>query len=250
MSIEQHKLDHKTPVPLYYQLKNIIMQEISNGSYPVGSNIPTEAVISETFNISRSTVRQAISELAQEGWLERQSSKGTFVTMPQKNVAHIKSFEPFYQQVAKTGKKPKTELLELSIIEADDGIAAELNIELGSKVISMFRRRSADNTPMVTMRNYLPHSLCSFILSHDYRQESLYEVLSQRPESKTAVTKTIISATKATPQDAELLGIKIGSPVLSFNTITRTESGVIVDYAFARYRGDLNMFEIDVRPEK
>jgi GntR family transcriptional regulator len=249
MSLEQHKIDHETPIPLYYQLKTILLLEIQGGSYPIGTNIPTESEISSIFQISRSTVRQAISELVREGWLERRTrSQGTTVTRPQANVAHIKSFEPFYQQVAKTGKHPSTELLRLGVIDASEIIAAWLEIEPGSKVVSMFRKRYADSIPMVTMQNYLPYSLCSFILSHNFEQESLYEVLSQRPESRTMVTKTFIAAKEANIEDVELLGIKNGSPILSFNTITRTANGHVVDFAFSRYRGDLNEFEIDVSP--
>jgi GntR family transcriptional regulator len=246
MSLEQQKLDHKTPIPLYFQLRTILLDEIQKGSYPVGSTIPTETEISDIFQISRSTVRQAIAELAQEGWLDRKTSKGTFVTRPQKKVSLIRSFEPFYQQVAKSGKRPRTELLRMSVIEAGETIASYLDIDPSSKIISMFRKRYADDAPMVTMQNYLPYSLCSFILSHDFERESLYEVLSQSSEYKNAVTKTFISAQTANAEDAELLCIKLGSPILHFNTITRVENDSIVNFGLSRYRGDMNEFEIDV----
>jgi GntR family transcriptional regulator len=248
MSLDQKKIDHKTPIPLYYQLRTILLDEIQKGAYPVGSSIPTETEISEIFRISRSTVRQAILELAQEGWLERHTSKGTFVTRPQKAVAHIRSFEPFNQQVAKTGKRPKTELLRMSVVEAGDTVASYLHIDPSSKVISMFRKRSADDVPMVTMQNYLPYALCNFILSHDFERESLYEVLSQRDEYKNIVTKTIVSAKDANVEDSELLDVKLGSPILCFDTVTGTEDGSVVDCAFSRYRGDMSEFEIEASP--
>jgi GntR family transcriptional regulator len=246
MSLEQQKLDHKTPIPLYFQLRTILLDEIQKGSYPVGSTIPTETEISDIFQISRSTVRQAIAELAQEGWLDRKTSKGTFVTRPQKNVSLIRSFEPFYQQVAKTGKRPRTELLRMSVVEAGENIASYLEVDPSSKIISMFRKRYADDVPMVTMQNYLPYSLCSSILSHDFEQESLYEVLSQSPEYRNAVTKTFISAQNANAEDAELLCVKLGAPILHFNTLTRVENDNIVNFGLSRYRGDMNEFEIDV----
>lgn len=248
MALSDHALDRSTPIPLYYQLKTILFSEIEKGSYPLGSTIPTEIELSSLFNISRSTVRQAISELVQEGLLERRTSKGTIVTQPQENVGYIRSFEPFYQQVAKTGKKPRTELMRLELIEADD-LAKHLRLSPSDKVICLMRRRFADDTPMVTMLNFLPYGLCNFILSHDFEHESLYEVLSQKPDIKNAETKTIVSAEEATAEDAEMLDVKIASPILNFNTITKTESGLIVNYAFSRYRGDLNRFEIDARPK-
>ena len=74
MIFANYRLDRSTPIPLYYQLKGFILQEIQNGTYPVGSCIPTEMEIRDRFNLSRTTIRQAISELVQEGRLERRTS--------------------------------------------------------------------------------------------------------------------------------------------------------------------------------
>lgn len=247
MSLNNYTLDRTVPIPLYYQLKTMILAEIDNGSYPVGSTIPTENELSDLFQISRSTVRQAISELVSEGRLARRTSKGTIVTTPQNSVGYIRSFEPFYQQVEQSGKQPRTEVLRLEIIKVND-LAVHLGLQPEDKAICMFRRRFADDTPMVTMLNYLPCAVCDFILTHDFEKESLYEVLSINPEIEKAETKTIVSAEKATAKDAEFLKIKINSPILNFNTITKTDSGRVIDYAFSRYRGDLNRFEINARP--
>ena len=82
------KLDKTVPIPLYFQLKSLLLEEIKNGGYPVDGLIPTEKELSEMFQISRTTVRQAITELVQEGWLYRIKSKGTFV-------ARVKSKQDF-----------------------------------------------------------------------------------------------------------------------------------------------------------
>lgn len=71
MLTKESKIDKSIPIPLYFQLKTLIMDEIKNGTYKVGNPIPTEKELSETFHISRTTVRQAITELVQEGWLYR-----------------------------------------------------------------------------------------------------------------------------------------------------------------------------------
>ncbi len=82
MLTKESKIDKSIPIPLYFQLKTLIMDEIKNGTYKVGNPIPTEKELSETFQISRTTVQQAITELVQEGWLYRIKSKGTFVSQP------------------------------------------------------------------------------------------------------------------------------------------------------------------------
>ena len=110
MTMFTKEINKDVPIPLYYQLKNIIKTDIENGTLKTGDTIPTEMEIMSHYNISRFTVRQAISELVNEGYLLRKTSKGTFVTEPNKKTSFIKSFEPFHQQIQELGKTPHTEL--------------------------------------------------------------------------------------------------------------------------------------------
>lgn len=248
MIFPNYQLDKTTPIPLYFQLKQIILNEIENGTYPVNSSIPTELEIQNRFNISRSTIRQAISELISDGYLERRGRTGTYVTTPNKNntTTNIRSFEPFYLQVQKTGKTARTEIIELKIITASEQEANWLEIPLGSKVIYLLRRRFADNVPIVYLTNYIPYSLCSHILDHNFEKESLYETLSQVSETTPYYVNNKISARSATEMDEKMLNISLGSPVLSCHTISRTSNHLLVDYAYSNYNGELCHYDFDV----
>ena len=162
MQLFHKELDRSTPIPLYFQLKSMILDDIKNNEFAVGDMIPTENELVDYYHISRSTVRQAISALVQEGWLTRKASKGTFVTHPKQESGFIRSFEPFYQQIKRQGKAPRTELIDLNVITPTPEIAKELQLEPDQKVISMFRRRFADEVPIVTLQNYIQYDLCSF----------------------------------------------------------------------------------------
>lgn len=249
MELFHKNLDKNTPIPLYFQLKSIILNDIKDSTFSVGDAIPTESELVEFYNISRSTVRQAISELVQEGWLTRKASKGTFVTKSEQNSSYIRSFEPFYQQISRLGKTARTELIDLNVINPTAELAGKLNLSENQKIISMFRRRFADDIPMITLQNYIPYDLCSFILSHDFKTNSLYELLMTKTETQIAKTRTIVSANNATSADIELLQVKVSTPMLYFHNISTTADGTIVDYAFAHYRGDLNMFEFEDSPK-
>lgn len=250
MQIFHKTLDKSTPIPLYFQLKSIILNDIKNNEFCVGDSIPTENELAEYYHISRSTVRQAISELVQEGWLTRKASKGTFVTKPEQKSSFIRSFEPFYQQITRLGRTPRTELIDLNVITPASDIAAQLRLNPDQKVISMFRRRFADDIPMVTFQNYIPYDLCSFILSYDFKVHSLYELLMTDQNTQIANTKTIVSAVNATSEDIEMLHVKVNTPMLHFNNISTASDGTIIDYAFAHYRGDLNKFEFEGSPKQ
>lgn len=250
MLLFEKKLDKNTPIPLYFQLKNIILSDIEKGNFATGDSIPTENEMAEFYHISRSTIRQAIAELVQEGWLVRKASKGTFVTVPVQDSSYIRSFEPFYQQVTRLGKVPRTELIDLSVITPPAEIAVKMKLSQEQKVISMFRRRFADEVPMVTIQNFIPYESCSFILSQDFKTNSLYELLMSRPETQIDNTKTLVSASTSTTEDIRLLEVKLPTPMLCFHTISTTKDQTIVDFAFSRYRGDLNKFEINDSPRK
>ncbi len=239
------KIDKSVPIPLYYQLKTELLSRIKDGSYPIGSTIPTETELSESLKLSRSTVRQAILALVSEGYLERVSSKGTFVRPPREDVNYIRSFSPFYQQMAKTGKALRTKLLTMVVQPCGDSVSRLLRIDPQEKVIRLERLRYADETPMVVMLNYLPYSKCRFVLDHDFKTESLFEVLARSADSCPTVTRTISSAISATQEFARLLNIGIGDPILNLENESRNSAGFIVDYGYARYRGDLNKFEVE-----
>lgn len=80
--------------PLYIQLQKAVKTAIHNGTFTQGSRIPTETELSETYNVSRITVRKAIAELVHEGYLTKRQGKGTFVNVPKigRKIEHIISF--------------------------------------------------------------------------------------------------------------------------------------------------------------
>ena len=139
------QIDKSVPIPLYFQLKTLILEEIKSGNYQVGSIIPTEKEFSEIFQISRTTVRQAITELVQEGWLYRVKSKGTFVSQPKINQNFIQKLESFNDQILRGGMTPSTEVLDFRTLKATKTVAMNLDIKENDPVIYLYRKRLAMN---------------------------------------------------------------------------------------------------------
>jgi GntR family transcriptional regulator len=244
-----HDIDKNIPVPLYYQLKSYFLKEIESGNLCLGDQIPTEDELHAALQLSRSTIRHAITELVQEGWLERRKSKGTYVIRTSKSPVVFRSFEPFYQSVKLYGKTPRTEVIDLSVTIANSKLAESMGLSVGEQIITMFRRRFINEEPVVTIQNYLPFSLCEFILDRDFSTVSLYETFMQNPLTRIEKTTTIVSSEKATAEDAKLLNVELNCPMLVFNTISYTSQKKIVDFAYSHYRGDLNKFQIESSPE-
>lgn len=251
MNFDASHIDKNSPLPLYYQSKSLLLDCIKSEELPVGTSIPAEKQLTEIFKISRATVRQAINELIQEGWLYRDSTKGTYVCRPAPKSTLIRSSEPFNRQITKTGQIPRTEVLKFEVIEADEWVAGKLKIQENDKVISIFRRRFADEVPIVTMQNYLQYKSCAFLKDHDLQEESLYEVLSSHTETKIRHVNRKVCALQATSEDVKLLDMRPKAPLLCIYTIASNLRSEIIEYSIMRYRGDLAKFEVDIEePEE
>ena len=244
--LEQHKLDKSVPIPLYYQLKTLLLEEIKSNAYPVDSMIPTEKEISEMFEISRTTVRQAITELVREGWLYRVKSKGTFVAQRKIKQDFIRRLESFNEQIERTGRRPGTELLALEVVEMPERAAEAFGAAPGEKVVYLHRKRSADDEPLVTVETYLPYPKCAFLMQHNMAKESMYNVLAEHEETRICRVSRILEAVAANAQDARLLNIRTGKPVHLFHTVGYNQYDQPIEFSIARYRGDRNRFEVDL----
>ena len=244
--LEQNKLDKSVPIPLYYQLKTLLLEEIKSNAYPVDSMIPTEKEISEMFEISRTTVRQAITELVREGWLYRVKSKGTFVAQRKIQQDFIRRLESFNEQIERTGRRPGTELLALEVVEMPERAAEAFGAASGEKVVYLHRKRSADDEPIVTVETYLPYPKCAFLMQHNMAKESMYNVLAEREETRICRVSRILEAVAANAQDARLLNIRTGKPVHLFHTVGYNQYDQPIEFSIARYRGDRNRFEVDL----
>ena len=244
--LEQNKLDKSVPIPLYYQLKTLLLEEIKSNAYPVDSMIPTEKEISEMFEISRTTVRQAITELVREGWLYRVKSKGTFVAQRKIQQDFIRRLESFNEQIERTGRRPGTELLALEVVEMPERAAEAFGAAPGEKVVYLHRKRSADDEPIVTVETYLPYPKCAFLMQHNMAKESMYNVLAEREETRICRVSRILEAVAANAQDARLLNIRTGKPVHLFHTVGYNQFDQPIEFSIARYRGDRNRFEVDL----
>lgn len=243
------KIDKSIPVPMYFQLKTLLLDAIKDGTYPVDSTIPTEKELSSAFQISRTTVRQAVTELVQEGWLYRVKSKGTFVAQPKITQDFIKKLESFNDQIQRAGMKPSTKVLKLDVKKADIHAARHLEIPEGTSVIYLHRRRLANMEPIVTIETYLPYEECSFILSHDLEKERLYSILSETERTAVFRVKRIVEAVEADASDKKYLDLELGKPVQHFTSVGSNSFGKPMEYSLARYRGDRSCFEVTVFPD-
>ncbi len=246
MSFEAHTINKSTPVPLYFQLKQIILDEINSGSLSPGDIIPTELEFAQLYDISRTTIRQAVTELVSDGYLYRQKGKGTFVAKPKINQDFIQKIETFNDEMKQKGLQPSTKVITLQKEEADSTTAQILQLKKDDAVITLNRLRYADGEPIVYVETSLPYKLCKAVLDFNMEKESLYDILSRSEEIKVHRVIRTIEAKSARKAEADYLRIQTGDPVQYIEFIAYNKYNVPVEYSRSYYRGDKNKFTVEL----
>ncbi len=170
-------LDKQNPIPLYYQLLQIIKEGIESGQWKPGETIPTENEMMEKYDISRSTVRQAVLALVNEGYLKREKSKGTIVTSQTGRTRFIGGLISFTEEMNQKNIPHTSRILDQKVIPAEAEIAARLRIKPGEMVYYLKRIRFVNEQPFLVDEHFIPYSLCPGIETKYRENTSLYQLL-------------------------------------------------------------------------
>ncbi len=246
---KQYTLDKSAPIPLYFQVKNLLIDMLHHQELTPGEMIPTEYDLCDIFNVSRTTIRQALAELVEEGVFYRVKGRGTFVS--QSKVHHNLSLERslFTNNIHAKGFIPTTKVLEIKTMPSSSEISTALKLPMNTDVISLKRLKFANGEPLVISQTYLPYSLCKNLLSHNLNEEALTDLLSTHIHTKLAKTVYTLEAATATKEDCELLLISKITAVVLVHTTSANKFDTPIAYSISRYRGDKNTFEIEQKFE-
>lgn len=237
-------IDKSIPIPLYFQLKEIMLGYLE--TLDDGDVIPTEVELCEHFDISRPTVRQAISELVTEGQIVRRKGKGSFVSRQKIKQDFLLVLESFNEEMQEKGLNPETKLVSMKMRGASARAAEVFGIEAGEDLVFISRLRSTNNEPIVLVNTWLPADRFAPLLNFDLETESLYEVMEREFNCVLTNTKRYLEARLAGDFEAEKLDIDPGDPVQFIETIATEDDGRPVEFSLAYYRGDRNRFALEV----
>ena len=233
------------PSPKYLEIQNLLLQRIKNGDYQEGQLIPKEVDLAEQLNVSRPTVRHAIRNLVQAGYLERRKKRGTIVTQTKIKQQFTHVIESYNTEIQNNGLVAKTQVLNFSTEKANDEVAEALTIKPNTEVYKLVRLRSADNKPVVFVITYLPIAQLPDLQKIDFTHHSLYSELAKAGLEITHVSRKI-EVHPATKEEAQLLETDIKAPIFYFHTIGFTKDHRALEYSIASYRGDLNYFMVEI----
>jgi GntR family transcriptional regulator len=230
------KLDTSSPIPLHAQLKERLKSEINKGEYL--DKIPSERDLMDAFAVSRTTVREAVSALVQDGLLQKIHGKGTFISSC-KVKEWLGTIKSFTETVENMGLRPGIRLLRhgkgrepeiASVLEVDEYYTVE-------------RLRFADDEPVALERTHYPVEIGLMIAHHDLNMVTIYNVL----ETNGIILHTAdqkITAVMPTREDAKLLRISSKTAILSAERVTCDPAGKVIEYYSSIFRPDKYAFYV------
>ncbi|MDP9410057.1 MAG: GntR family transcriptional regulator [Actinomycetota bacterium] len=234
------RLDHSSPVPLYYQAARVLEQAIEDGRLPRGSKLDNELHLAEQLGISRPTMRAAIKQLVDKGLLIRRRGVGT--TVAPKPVRRAVALTSLYDDLKESGRDPKTHVLALEEAPCPPQIAEQLGLGPGAPVLRLDRLRLAGSDPIALMHNVVPVGLLE-IEREDLERTGLYYLFRESGIAPHIATQRV-GARKAGTEEAELLEIEPGDPVLSMTRTAYDTSGRPIEYGSHSYPAESYWLEM------
>ncbi len=231
------ELNRNSKIPLYHQLYEILRGYIIRGEWPPGSMIPPESELCHSYEVSQITARQALDNLVSDGLIYRQRGRGSFVAQPaiETSLTRIISFT---EDMRQRGYTPGSRVFYSGLTEAPQGLAQDLQVELGEELAQIHRLRFADGEPLSIEKSSLVHRYCPGVLDGNFEATSLRETLGNQYGIRLVRARQSIRALNATFEQAELLSIKPGAALLGIERVSYSQHNIPVEYLQIYYRAD------------
>jgi GntR family transcriptional regulator len=240
------RIDHKSPTPLHIQVEMLLRELIKEPKYINGELFPKEVDIAKKLGISRNTVRQGISKLVIEGYLERKKGVGTKVTS--KNIStQLKSWMSFTQEMKNKGINVVNYKIGVTKVFADSIIALALEINEGTEVIKLERIRGDATEPFVYFVSYL-HPRIGLTGDEDYKRP-LYEIIEKDYSVVVDLSKDEMTAILSDKKISDIFQIEEKEAILHRKRIVYDPGKRPIEYGLCYYKADKFSYSIDIKRE-
>ena len=236
-------------LPLYYQIKQTLKNRIINREYSPGEKIPSEFDLASQFKVSRLTVRQALSQLAQEGFLTSKRGLGTFVTRDEKLFDNFKlEFSGYMDGLFYHVQKAKARSVEMAEKPAPEWVKVKLKLPKECKeVVEIKRVRFLKNKPFSYSINYLPLELGRKIPEAELFKKPLLQILEKDIGLYLTEAFQVIDVILADEIVAEKLGVESGLPILFIERIMYIANKTPVEIVQSFNRADMYKYIVRLK---
>jgi GntR family transcriptional regulator len=217
--------------PLYLQVRERLTQRIASGQWRAGDMVPSEIQIAADLGVSQGTVRKALDEMTSANLLVRRQGRGTFVTTHDET----RILFQFFKLKLDTGARlfPESEVLGVTVAPASPEEADKLSLSAATPVIRIRRTRSLAGRRMIVETVVLPASLYVGIARGDI-PNNLYDTFARSYGVTVSGGEESLKAVTASAEDAGVLGLEPGAPLLLIDRVATDLDGRPVEWRVSR----------------
>ncbi|HEX3026556.1 MAG TPA: GntR family transcriptional regulator [Clostridia bacterium] len=225
MNNSERPLSGLKAVPLYKQLKAMLLEQLENQVWKNNEKIPSEAEISGIYGVSRVTVRSALNELVEDGYLIKIQGKGTYACHTIKKITLSADSGSFHQFCTKEGLVPGRRVLVCESVEANQEDVEELRLSPGDRVVHLYSVMTVEGVPITLEDNRLS-SRFDFLMELDLTDQSIWQLLMTHGDvRKIRVASHVVDSSLSNSKESQLLQVPKGTPMLIINELNCDENG-------------------------
>lgn len=230
------KIDKKSEIPLYQQLAHSIKKAVDEQKLKENDKIPAENEFCKIYDLSRTTVRQALDILEKDGYIYKLRGKGSYVSTP-KIYQNRSSFSKFYDDMRSLGKVPVSKIISLKIKVADAYVREKMQLEENEMLCQIKWIRYGNNEPLIYETINLNYKLVDGIEIKELTDKKLYDILSEEYGIKMTHGKELFYPCKLDLNEAKNLGLKENDLGMKVERIV-FQGKDVVEYTTSTVRGD------------
>lgn len=229
---------------LYQDLIDKLLEQIS--TMEKGAKLPSERQLCEDYNVSRTTVRNALGFLVNSGVLYQIQGKGTFVR--ERSRENLSNYYSFTEQTKRNGKIPKSIVTSFKVRELNDKERQVFDDPSIEEVIVFDRLRLADDMPMMYEKTVIPYQRFDKITKDLLEKTALYEIFANNFNTKITNVRERFQVSSLTKKVADFLKLKDGSAALKITRFSYDIEDNLIEYTTSYARGDMFYYETSYKP--
>ena len=247
--MDKPRIDKLSHIPLYAQVKDDMKEKINTGTLREGDYLPSEFKLMEEYNVSRTTIRQAIEILVQENYLARKRGVGTLIAKPKTDYWDLSELRSFDEEAHRKGMVSKTKLIDFDTVKSNNELA-DIFGENEKEFYKLVRLRYINDSPLELVTTYIPKSLAENLEKFDFSNNSLFDVLYKYYNVKVNYAEKTFTAINATKEDAKALEIIPETAIQLVTTVTFDANYNPVEFSVSKDRGLISKFKISLSRKK
>jgi len=234
------------PIPLYYQIENILKERVLSGEYGIGELFPTEVNLCKEFNVSRITIRKALLSLAQDGLIIRRRGKGTTVTnlLGREEPTRLTGF---LEDIIAIGIKSTVKLLAFDFVKPPKVVMEGLRLSHDQYPLRVEKVRYIGQEPFSHVVNFVPPWITEKIRPEAVQEIPMLQIFERDLHMQIAKGLQCIWAVISDTKLSAFLNVRIGAPLMRIERTVYDVRDRPVEYVVTHYRGDRYSYSVSLK---